>query len=77
MSEERRTVEVGIAEKGTAPVDAEITKLAKPEEDEVGGRVKRPALVQCPYCCIVHSIIEDTENRKWFNCWNCSMVFLY
>jgi hypothetical protein len=77
MSEERRTVEVGIAEKGTAPDDAEITKLAKPEEDDVGGRYRTGGMVECPYCHVLCRIDEETEYRKWFQCWNCYNNFQY
>lgn len=77
MSEERKTVQVGVAEKGTAPADAEITKLAKPEEDEVGGRYLQYALVECPYCHVVCRVLEETTYRKWFQCWNCGNNFQY
>ena len=77
MSDERIASEVGIGEKGEAPADAEILSLGKPEEDEVGGRCLRTASVQCPYCYVICRIIEDTEYRKWFRCWNCSGNFQY
>ena len=77
MSEGRITREVGIGEKGEAPADAEITKLAKPEEDEVGGRYAQATLVECPYCHTVSRIIEYPEFRKWFQCWNCGCNYPY
>ena len=77
MSDERITREVGVGEKGEAPADAEITKLTKPEEDEVGGRYLHVSFVECPNCYTVLRIIEDTESRKWFQCWNCYILCQY
>lgn len=81
MSEERKTVQVGIAEKGTAPDGVEVREAVKPDEDEVGGRSNRNQfiLVVCPYCFMEQRIIitEDGESRKWFKCWNCHTPYVY
>ncbi len=78
MSEERKKTEVGIGEKGAAPADAEIIDLIKPEEDEVGGRgYNRVTDVICPYCCAVNRIVENTDYRQWYRCWNCCDTFQY
>ena len=77
MSEEKKKVEIGYGEKGSAPEDAEIIDLVKPEEDEVGGRYRRINDVVCPYCYAVNRIVEETDYRMWFRCWNCSGTFQY
>ena len=77
MSDERITREVGVGEKGEAPDGVEITKLAKPEEDEVGGRYRTGGYVECPYCHVVCPVVTDPNYRKWFQCWNCYEKFLY
>jgi hypothetical protein len=77
MSDERKKMEVGIGEKGTPPEGAEIIDLIKPEEDEVGGRYRRWTTVICPYCRCANDILEETEYRMWFRCWNCGGAFQY
>ncbi len=80
MSEERKNMEVGIGEKGEAPAGTEIIKTVKPEEvkeDEVGGRYRRIAYVNCPYCYSNCRIVEETEYQMWFVCWNCRGSFRY
>lgn len=77
MSDDRKKIEIGLGEKGTAPADAEIVDGVKPEEDEVGGRYRRHAQVLCPYCYAACNIIEETDYRMWFNCWNCRNNFQY
>lgn len=77
MSDERRKEEVGLGEKGEAPADAEIIDAVKPEEDEVGGRYRRVNNVICPYCYCSNRIIEETNYRMWFRCWNCGGSFNY
>ncbi len=77
MSDEKEKIEVGIGVKGEAPADAEITDLTQPEDDEVGGRYRRANNVICPYCSAVNRIIEETNYRMWFRCWNCAGTFQY
>lgn len=77
MSNEKNKSEVGIGEKGEAPSGAEVTTLTKPEESEVGGRYLRASAVICPYCYSVNNVLEETDYRQWFQCWNCSGAFQY
>lgn len=78
MSEERDNREVGFGEKGEAPDGIEVVALGKPqEEDEVGGRYRRWTSVVCPYCYSLNDILEETTQKLWFRCWNCSGTFLY
>lgn len=77
MSEEKKKVEIGLGEKGTPPDGTELVDVIKPEDDEVGGRYRRHANVICPYCYAACSIIEETNYRMWFSCWNCRGSFQY
>ncbi|MBX3742702.1 MAG: hypothetical protein KF712_17085 [Akkermansiaceae bacterium] len=77
MSDERKKEEIGVGVAGEAPGDAEITDLVKPGEDEVGGRYRRWTRVSCPYCYALNDIVEETNYRQWFRCWNCRGTFQY
>lgn len=71
-------MEVGIGEAGSIPEGTKAGATEKPEaSDEVGGRYRRRTTVICPYCCAACVIIEETEYRMWFDCWNCHGDFQY
>jgi tetratricopeptide (TPR) repeat protein len=50
---------------------------SKNGEDAGENNTKRVTEITCPYCYSKNRIIEDTSQRMWFRCWNCSNAFMY
>lgn len=77
MTENRKTMTIGLGQKGEPPQDAKVTSARKPEEEEVGGRSLGIFAVACPSCYAINYITGDTMGVTWHKCWNCMRPFSY